>query len=221
LKREGKILGQTKEGSMTKIKIEYVNEGQIQPADYNPRHMGENELGMLTKGLNEFGLVEPLVINQDGTLIGGHQRLKAMKNLGWTEYPAVRLDIDKAKEKALNLALNKINGEWDYEKLSSLLKGFDELPEPFDMDLTGFDIIEATELTELTDVDPSDLFNEPDNDGMNDMDTKPKQGMVIQYNVIFNNEDEQKAWHGWLKELKSKYTDLETISERIIAEIQS
>jgi hypothetical protein len=153
------------------------------------------------------------------TLIGGHQRLKAAKHLGWTKIPVIILDVDKSQEKALNLALNKLKGEWDYGKLTSLLKELDDLPD-FDIELTGFDVIEATEITELMDVDASAILND-DGFGTDPGATDPgkTKGTIYQYNIIFGGEDEQQIWHDWLKMLKDKHPDLPTISERIIAEI--
>jgi len=144
-----------------KMVIEYASEDEINPAEYNPRHMSDSEREKLRKGLNEFGLVEPLVVNHDGTLIGGHQRLSIMLEEGWTEFPIVRVDLDKSREKALNLALNKIRGEWDYNKLSAMLQEFEGF-EDFDIELTGFDEFESGELMGLGSVDPSSMFGTED-----------------------------------------------------------
>ena len=203
----------------TRIEVTYMGVDDINPAEYNPRTISDDEFGKLCKGLEEFGIVDPLIANKDMTLIGGHQRLKAAKHLGWTQIPVIILDVDKAQEKALNLALNKLRGEWDYGKLTSLLKEFDDIPE-FDIELTGFDVIEATEITELMDVDASSILND-DGFGNDPGATDPAKtrGTIFQYNVIFNDEDEQQIWHQWLKDIKEKHPDLPTISERIIAEI--
>ena len=202
----------------TRIKIAYLGVDEVNPAEYNPRTINDEEFGKLKKGLAEFGIVDPLIVNKDGTLIGGHQRLRAAKELGWMEIPAVVLDLDKRKEKALNLALNKLRGEWDYGKLTSLLREFDEITD-FDMELTGFDVIEATEITELMDVDASAILNDEGGFGADPSGDERGKRAIIQYVLIFNDEDEQKMWHGWLKDLKEKHPDLQTISERVIAEI--
>ena len=78
------------------------------------------------------------------TVIGGHQRLKVLKDLGITEVECIVVDLDKTNEKALNIALNKIQGDWDEDKLEALLQ---ELKlEEFDMNLTGFDFDEVDEI---------------------------------------------------------------------------
>lgn len=117
----------------------YFNIKEIKPADYNPRIMPDKEMEALKNSLISFGFVEPVVINTNkeryGTLVGGHQRLTALSSLlavktipagvldepdGY-KVPAVLVDLDVIKEKALNLALNKIKGRWDDEKLTSII----------------------------------------------------------------------------------------------------
>jgi len=112
-------------------------------AEFNPRKMSEKELNQLKKSLKRFGFVEPVVINKDTTLIGGHQRVRAWKEMGNTKVPYIQVDLDKIKEKALNLALNKISGEWDTEKLYKVI---DELRITEELDFTGFDEKEVSKI---------------------------------------------------------------------------
>ena len=80
-------------------------------------------------------MVEPLIVNKrNNVLVGGHQRLSVLKESGATEAEVVLVDLDEQKEKALNLALNKIDGEWDFDKLDDLLEGL----EKDDIRYTGF-----------------------------------------------------------------------------------
>jgi len=93
----------------------------------------------------EFDLVEPLVVNKrTGNLVGGHQRLKVLKELGKTEVEAVIVDLPESREKALNIALNKAQGDWDLPKLKDLLQELDT--GEFDIEMTGFDSGELEEL---------------------------------------------------------------------------
>ena len=93
--------------------------------------------GRVSGGLTEFGYADPIVINSDGTIIKGHQRCTVMMDLGYTEAEVIVLDIpDKAKEKALNIALNKITGKWDNAILKDLLVELDL--EGYDFSVTGF-----------------------------------------------------------------------------------
>ena len=116
------------------------------PAEYNPRKQlkpGDAEYEKIKNSLLHFGYVDPIIINNDGTIIGGHQRATVMKDLGHTEVECVVVDLSKEDEKALNIALNKISGEWDMEKLGVLL---DELHTVGVMELTGFDVEEYTKM---------------------------------------------------------------------------
>ena len=97
----------------------------LKPAAYNPRKKlkpGDSEYEKIKKSIEEFGFADALVVNKDMTIIGGHQRLTVAMELGYTEVPCTVVDIDKTREKALNIALNKITGVWDEVLLAELLK---------------------------------------------------------------------------------------------------
>lgn len=116
------------------IEISRINE-----APYNPRVRlapGMPDYEHLMRGIREFGLVEPLVWNKrTGNLVGGHQRLQVIKDIGtYQTVPCEVVDLSEEDEKVLNLALNKIKGEWDYDKLDAVLSEF----EPVDAVLSGF-----------------------------------------------------------------------------------
>ena len=75
--------------------------------------------------MEQFGYVEPVVWNKTtGRVIGGHQRLKVLVDLGLKEVDCVVIELSEEKEKALNVALNKISGEWNTDKLAMLISGF-------------------------------------------------------------------------------------------------
>ena len=122
---------------------------RLQPADYNPRQdlkPDDPRYAALARSLDEFGLVQPFVFNErTGTLVGGHQRLKVLQARGETHVEAVVVDLSPEKERALNLALNKISGGWDREKLATLLDELVRAPE-LDVGLTGFDLPEVEQL---------------------------------------------------------------------------
>ena len=98
---------------------------QLVPADYNPRvelTPADDEYIQLRTAIETFGLVEPLVWNKrSGQLVGGHQRLNVLLDLGWDEAPVVEVDLDEHQERALNVALNKITGRWDDQKLLTII----------------------------------------------------------------------------------------------------
>lgn len=119
----------------------------LRPAKYNPRKKlkpGDKEYEKIKKSIQEFGFADPLVVNADMTIIGGHQRLSVAVELGYTEVPCAVVDVDKTREKALNIALNKITGEWDEKMLADLLTDLKDAE--FDLDYTGFDAPEVDAL---------------------------------------------------------------------------
>ena len=130
------------------MEIERRKVDELKAAEYNPRkdlRPGDAEYEKLKRSIQEFGYVEPVIWNKrTGTVVGGHQRLKVMKDLGYEEVDCVVVDLDEKKEKALNIALNKISGEWDNDLLASLLKDLDG--SGYNITLTGFDLAEAQEV---------------------------------------------------------------------------
>jgi ParB-like chromosome segregation protein Spo0J len=129
------------------MEIMKVKVANIKPAKYNPRkdlQKGDPEYEKIKKSIIEFGLVDPLIVNTDLTLIAGHQRLKVLQELEFVEVDCVVLKLTKKKEKALNLALNKITGKWDNELLRDILQDLDT--GSFDMELTGFSLSELENL---------------------------------------------------------------------------
>jgi DNA modification methylase len=99
----------------------------LKPATYNPRKWTKEKIEQLKVSIQRFGLVDPILVNSAANrlniVIGGHFRLQVAKELGYTEVPVVYIDIaDEAKERELNLRLNKNLGEWDFD----LLKEFDQ-----------------------------------------------------------------------------------------------
>ena len=117
------------------------------PASYNPRKAlkpGDAEYEKIKNSISEFGYCEPVIVNSDMTIIGGHQRVTVLQDLGYTEIDCVVIEIDKTKEKALNIALNKITGEWNKELLADLIKDLQD--SDFDIGFTGFEPPEIEQL---------------------------------------------------------------------------
>lgn len=128
--------------------IEKIPMEKLIPADYNPRKdlkPGDAEYEKLKRSIKEFGYVEPIIWNKTtGNVVGGHQRLKVLLADGVKEIDCVVVEFDSEKEKALNIALNKVSGEWDRDKLTALIS--DLQAEDFDVTITGFDLAEIDEL---------------------------------------------------------------------------
>lgn len=164
------------------VNIEKIKITDIVPAEYNPRKISDEELLKLKNSIGEFGLVDPIIINlKNNKIIGGHQRFDVLINeymlnndfyaelnilkfgdVGWV-FTDTDLRIESEEhEKALNLALNKISGEWDFEKLAIVL---DELElKEFDIELTGFDGLDELDFDLGEDYDPDEGEFEIDED---------------------------------------------------------
>lgn len=130
--------------------IEKIPISKLREASYNPRldlKPGDAEYEKIKRSIEEFDLVEPLVWNRTtGNLVGGHQRLKVLKEKGVKEVEVSIVEIsDLNREKALNIALNKVQGDWDNEKLNAIL--LELKMANFDLTLTGFDMPEFETMT--------------------------------------------------------------------------
>lgn len=122
---------------------------ELNPAVYNPRielKPGDPEFEKLKKSISNFGYVELIVVNErtGNTVISGHQRLSVLKNMGIDAVDCVLVDLDQESEKALNIAMNRVNGDWDKDKLALLIT--DLQATDFDVSLTGFDPAEIDDL---------------------------------------------------------------------------
>lgn len=135
----------------------------LRPAEYNPRvelKPGDPEYERIKRSIETFTYVDPIIVNKDGTIIGGHQRYNVLLDLGYESADVVVVDKTKAEEKALNVALNKITGEWDEEKLYELLIELDL--SDIDMQLSGFTADELDSLRVKFDIEEAqdDGFDE-------------------------------------------------------------
>lgn len=131
------------------------------PADYNPRKdlkPGDPDYEKLKRSMHEFGYVDPIIWNQQtGHVVGGHQRLKILQDEGIQEAECVVVSLDDEKEKTLNIALNKISGDWDKDKLALLMT--DLQASDLDVSLTGFDENEISDLLSTADDTHDDDFD--------------------------------------------------------------
>ena len=128
--------------------IQKIDASRLNPAPYNPRKdlkPGDKDYEKLKRSMEQFGAVEPVVWNrQTGNVVGGHQRLKILLDMGNTQIDCVVVDLDAQREKTLNLALNRISGDWDEDKLAALMADLDA--SDLDVSITGFDASEIDAL---------------------------------------------------------------------------
>ena len=181
------------------MELENIKLTDIVPAEYNPRKISADEFDRLSNSINEFGLVDPIIINlQNNKIIGGHQRYDVLMNeyisnndkfkdlkllrlgdIGWVFTEDSLTVKDESHEKALNIALNKISGEWDNERLQEL---FDDLDmSDFDLNLTGFNDIEIKHLSFEQDIEFDDDFELSESDIADDPEEKAPKYVTCPY----------------------------------------
>ena len=157
------------------MKIETVNINELISPEYNPRHITPEALESLKTSIKEFDYIDPLIVNEvNNHVVGGNQRLLALKDLGYTEIPVVYInepDIDR--EKAINIRLNNSSGDWDIGKLDNIFQDLEI--KGFDLTLTGFQTENLqpfnTETAE-TSIPPSEIITSDLNTGL-----KPERGI--------------------------------------------
>ena len=136
------------------MKIKEIEISKLKPAEYNPRQITTKQFKDLKKSIQEFGLVDPIIVNKDMTVVGGHQRLKVCQSLtGFDKIPCVVLDLTKEKERELNIRLNKSGGEFDMDALANYFD-VDELTD------WGFKHIELGLNIDKIDEEPEIEFSE-------------------------------------------------------------
>lgn len=173
------------------MRLEKVELDKLKEAAYNPRvklESGMDEYEKLRKSIETFGDVEPIVWNQrTGNVVGGHQRLQVLRDLGKKEATVSVVDMDEAAEKRLNLALNKARGDWDSEKLEALLQEMD----PDALEVSGFGADEVAILLENNDgVDDWD-GDEGDDDWQEGVSL---YGASFVVTLRFKGIEEARAW---------------------------
>ena len=179
------------------MEIEKIVIDEIIPSDYNPRQSDSVFKNNLSNSLNEFGCVEPIIINTESKeIIGGHQRydllheeyvlsgsnkelfILRLGDISWV-FPETDLKIKSSEhEKALNLALNNIGAEWDKNKLKSIVEDF-QLKE-FNIELTGFDDVKLKSLN-------IDLHNHDDENNSVNIPKETNDGFSNQNKLKFDN----------------------------------
>jgi ParB-like chromosome segregation protein Spo0J len=160
------------------MKITLVNINSLNPAKYNPRQISNKQYEDLKASIDKFGLVDPIIINSDNTVIGGHQRLKVLRELGSEKIPTVRVNLSKEDERELNIRLNKSGGDFDMDILANEFDvvdlkewGFKDIELGFNIDKIQEDLSDKIELQYKIEVDVTSekeqeqLYNDLTNKG--------------------------------------------------------
>ncbi|ELV2888171.1 ParB N-terminal domain-containing protein [Staphylococcus pseudintermedius] len=142
------------------MELKKMNINDLQPANYNPRvdlEEHDEEYQKIKRSIKKFGYVDPIIWNKKtNNIVGGHQRFKVLKDLGYQEVDVSVVDLDEQAEKTLNIALNKVEGDWDADKLKEVIEELDASMRK----LTGFDDDEIENL--MNDMDVDSLFQDDD-----------------------------------------------------------
>lgn len=132
--------------------IKMVAPSKLVPAEYNPRKISADDYTALKESLSRFGFVDPLIVNKrTGTMVGGHQRLKAAKDLGIKSVPIVMVDLDEKSERELNVRLNRNTGQFDYDLLQQYYASEDLIDygfSSFEIGVKDDDFLEQVEESE-------------------------------------------------------------------------
>ena len=180
----------------SKLLIQEVPIKKLNPAKYNPRldlKPGDKEYHFIEKSLDEFGNVDPIVWNKrTGNIVGGHQRFKILSS-GLSSEDKLEVsvvDLDERKEKKLNIALNKISGDWNFPLLKSLIEDIDL--EDFELDQIGFEMEEIKKM--FAEVEENARQEEEANEEDIVDNYAPQYGVI----VICNNESHQEEVYDFL-----------------------
>jgi len=158
------------------MKIEEIEIIKLKPATYNPRQINTKQYNDLKKSIERFGLVDPIIVNKDNTVIGGHQRLKIIKSMGEKTIGCIVLDLNKEQERELNIRLNKNTGDFDFDILSSEFDidelvdwGFKHIDLGLNIDKIDEDVEDSATITIKEDdlIKAQDLYNELKEKGYN------------------------------------------------------
>ena len=138
------------------MEIVKVDINELISPEYNPRQITDDEMEKLKNSINEFGYIAPIIVNKHNNhIVGGNQRYHALKEMGYDEIDVIFIEeTDLNREKTLNIALNKISGDWDNEKLEELLNELNT--SDIELILTGFDEFELEGLLFDADEDLDD-----------------------------------------------------------------
>ena len=159
---------------------------EISSAKYNPRKITDEAMGRLTKSLAEFGNIQPITWNvRTGNVVGGHQRLKVYKAMGKTEVDVWAVDLDEQKEKAANIALNKLSGEFDMPMLKDILEEIDT--GDLDIEITGFSMEEVGNM--MTAFHPEEITNPDNSSSASDLREQFENSTIRQIILVYGAEE--------------------------------
>lgn len=205
---------------MKQANIQKVSIDKINPAPYNPRitlKPSDPAYEKLKQSIEKFGLVEPLIWNKrTGNLVSGHQRLAILKKEGAKEVQVSVVNLSDSDEKALNMAMNKISGEWDHEALTVLMDELGAAGEDV-FSLAGFQKQEIDDLITKLSIDFDDeilqsVLGRPD-ESKRETPEKAIKGFTVIKITVKNDLIAEKQIENLKTEWTSKGAKVEVITK--------
>jgi len=141
----------------TQITVVYRPIAELKPDSKNPRRHNPRQIRQIARSIQAFGFNVPVLVDAEQSVIAGHGRVLAAKELGWDEVPVIALEhLDAAQRRAFAIADNRLteNAAWDDRLLAEQLKELSLLNLNFDLEATGFDIGEINLRIESLDQKP-------------------------------------------------------------------
>jgi ParB-like chromosome segregation protein Spo0J len=183
------------------LEVTYRTVASLTPAGRNPRTHTKEQIDQIAASITAFGWTAPILVDGENGILAGHGRLAAAKKLKMTEVPVIELaGLSPTEKRAYLIADNQlaIDAGWDFDVLGGEVKDL-QLAE-FDLNLLGF-------------ADPLALINEPEPEEP----AKPRGTGTgsLQYNLIFETEEQRRVWFTFMRRLKGDYPEIETLGERL------
>lgn len=128
---------------MQTLRVEYINISEVKPYESNPKVHQSKQIQQIVNSISEFKFNNPILIDENNTIIAGHGRILAAKHLNMLEVPIIRLlHLSEVQKKAYRIADNKLteNGQWDYDLLKLEFTELEKFDLDFNLDITGFDV---------------------------------------------------------------------------------
>ena len=195
---------ETRKSNLPPYVVETWSLDRLKPYDRNARRHSPAQVEQLRGSFKKFGQVWPLLVREDGTIIAGHGRYDAAKLEGFTEVRVIIATGWSAEQcRAFGLLDNKValNSEWDEAALGLELADLSQLGVP--LGELGFSDLELGELLA------------PDDKGEAPKERSTDLNPVIQFNIVFDDEGQQQQWFSFVRYLKTKYPDDETLGARL------
>ena len=194
------------------MKVVEKNVADIIPANYNPIEITKKQFAEIKESVDKFGLVDPLIVNihpnRKNILVGGHQRLKVIIDMGLKTAPCVEVNLDEKQEKELNIRLNKNQGQWNYDNLANFFDVDNLVDWGFDSKELNFsNVVELNETMSAID----DEFNGEGNDFL------PSQVRMVQ---LFLSSETEPIFRTQIEKLKQVY-NAENITDAVMTAIKN